>query len=159
MNRNQIEELKRLADSVDGTLTEDVVISAAADPGNPLHSCFDWDDQSAAHKYRRVQARAMIRRVKITVETTDFRIRVPAYVRDPDADAHDQGYASILQDKTDEDRRRDVLVAEFARAAAALDRAHRIARFFGLQDEAKEIQEQLSALHKKALLIGPESPM
>lgn len=150
MKTNQIEEIQRLANAAQGALTEDAVIEAARDPDNPLHPCFDWDDASAAAKYRRVQARSMIRRVQIVVETTDYRIRIPAYVRDPDVEPNQQGYTSVVQVKTEHDRRREILVAEFARAAAALDRAYRIAKYFGLQEDAQVIHQQLLALHAKA---------
>lgn len=47
-------------------LTPEIVVEDASDPGSPLHTLFDWDDSSAAHKYRLVQARTLIRRVRIT---------------------------------------------------------------------------------------------
>lgn len=48
-----------------GKLTPTIVVTAATDPDSPLHNRFEWDDSTAAHKYRLVQARDLIRSVKV----------------------------------------------------------------------------------------------
>jgi hypothetical protein len=47
-----------------GTLTPANVVDAARSVNHPLHDRFEWDDSVAGEKYRRVQARALIRTVR-----------------------------------------------------------------------------------------------
>lgn len=44
-----------------GTLTPEVVVEAASAPEHPLHNRFDWDDTTAAHKWRLTQASELLR--------------------------------------------------------------------------------------------------
>lgn len=63
-----------------GPLTAELLVEQATDPLSPLHQYFSWDDRAAAHQYRLFQARALIRRVRIRVETQpDKFIKVRAY--------------------------------------------------------------------------------
>ena len=54
------EEIDRLYQSKGRILPEDIV-EASKDESAPLHSCFEWDDTVAAHKYRCSQASTIIR--------------------------------------------------------------------------------------------------
>jgi hypothetical protein len=56
-----VKELQRIAKQHDGYLRPRDVVDAARDEESPLHSQFDWEDSSAAEKYRQWQARALIR--------------------------------------------------------------------------------------------------
>jgi hypothetical protein len=75
---------RRLRDllEVAGGLSVDAVIADAEDEGSPLHHLFEWDDTAAAEKFRHVQARALIGRVRVTVITAEDKepVRVRAYV-------------------------------------------------------------------------------
>ena len=44
-----------------GELSAGDVVEAARDEGSPLHVVFEWDNDAAAGKYRKEQARGMIR--------------------------------------------------------------------------------------------------
>ena len=58
------------------TTPEDVV-KKARDPGSELHKCFDWNDTTAAEKYRLIQARAILRSiVYVEVKKEDAPVRV-----------------------------------------------------------------------------------
>ena len=46
------------------------VVERAKDENSELHKCFDWDDTSAAYKYRLEQARKVIRML-VTVPTNE----------------------------------------------------------------------------------------
>lgn len=48
-----------------GELTAALVVEAARPVGSPLHDRFEWDDHVAGEAYRRIQAGALIRSVKI----------------------------------------------------------------------------------------------
>lgn len=52
-------ELDRIRQSA-GELTPATVVDAAADPDNPLHVAFEWDDTLAAQKHREQQARMLM---------------------------------------------------------------------------------------------------
>jgi len=59
-----------------GALTPEVVVEEASDPMHPLHHRFDWNDDSAAHKYRIMQAGQLLRvkyRTDVGDDTTDLR--------------------------------------------------------------------------------------
>lgn len=61
------EALDRIAkDDPDGLIQPEAVVEAAQDPKSPLHRYFDWDEETAAQKYRLAQARALIVRCGIT---------------------------------------------------------------------------------------------
>lgn len=49
-----------------GALNPEAVVDAARDKKSALHTHFDWDNSEAAHKYRLLQARNLIR-VAVTV--------------------------------------------------------------------------------------------
>lgn len=57
--------LEKLWSSHNQQLTPHLVVDAASDPKSPLHGCFVWDDERAAHGYRLDQARALLRDVQI----------------------------------------------------------------------------------------------
>lgn len=48
-----------------GTLTPPIVVEAATPKTHPLHHHFDWDNRAAGHKYRLMQARELIRTVRV----------------------------------------------------------------------------------------------
>jgi hypothetical protein len=94
------EELERL-----GSPTAHEILDAAASPDSPLHPAFEWDDTKAAHQYRLVQARDLVRRLVIKSETiagTSTTQVLPAYINVPPSgeDASNDGtsgrYVSIL---------------------------------------------------------------
>lgn len=58
----RIEEL-----SHDRAITPDDLVQDAKIEGSPIHSYFEWNNESAAHQYRLVQARELIR--SIVIET------------------------------------------------------------------------------------------
>jgi len=54
--RAELERLKR-----EGKILAADVVEAAKDEDSPLHDCFMWDNSEAAHQYRLLQARNLIR--------------------------------------------------------------------------------------------------
>lgn len=48
-------------------LTAEDVVEVAAPAEHPLHEYFEWDDSVAGHAYRKHQARALMRRVKVRI--------------------------------------------------------------------------------------------
>lgn len=143
MSEDIIAELTRLARDNDGRLTPDNVVDAAQDEASPLHQCFEWDNDAAAHMFRVEQARHLIRSVRVDVTTSHHTVRVPAFVHDPECERGEQGYVSIRQLSSDEDKSREVVIAEFSRAASALRRARAVAMALGIEEQIDDISEQI----------------
>lgn len=61
------EELARIHNE-HGVLTPDNVLEVAEDEANPLHPAFEWDDKTAARRYRRKQAQELIYSVRVIRE-------------------------------------------------------------------------------------------
>lgn len=60
-------EIKALADDNNGELTAGAIVKHASKQVSALHRFFEWDDSSAAHEYRLLQAGALIRRYEVTI--------------------------------------------------------------------------------------------
>lgn len=78
-----LEEVRKA--NAEGLLLVDDVIEAARAEDHPLHGYFDWDDAAAAHKFRREQARRLIRLVVEEAQDVTF-----------------QAYVSLRSDRYDE---------------------------------------------------------
>lgn len=137
--------LTAIADRNGGRLTPELVVEAARDPASPLHSHFEWDDPKAAAAHRLDQARTLIRSVKIQVTVADFTLKAPRFVHDPGAERQ-QGYITVAKLRTDEDLARESVVAEFARAAAAMNRARVVAAVLGLSGEIDRLRGSIVGL-------------
>lgn len=126
--------LMALSDRCGGRLTPEQVVESARDRRSPLHSAFEWSDKAAGEAYRIIQARVLIKSVRLVVETTELSAprRVPAF----GIDVESGGYATLDTLRQDPDAARNAAVAEFARAASALKRARQIAVELGLGPEA-----------------------
>jgi len=61
-------ELERIASS--GELTSARIVEESRDERAVLHSCFEWDDLTAAEEYRKKQAGDLIRNI-VTIEIND----------------------------------------------------------------------------------------
>lgn len=62
----------------DGVITPAAVVDKARDPDTALHSQIDWDNEEAGGKWRLHQARMLIVRYDVVVETapeTNIRVR------------------------------------------------------------------------------------
>lgn len=51
-----------------GALTKEAVVEEARPESSPIHSCFEWDDNIAAEKYRCEQARLLICNLRVVYE-------------------------------------------------------------------------------------------
>ena len=71
-------ELQRIYER-DGVIEPEVVVLESESPFAPLHSCFEWDDEKAAHKYRITQAQGIIRAI-VAVDETEKSPETRAFV-------------------------------------------------------------------------------
>ena len=67
------EELERIYKR-DGIITPEKVLEDNTETGTPLHDCFEWDDTTAAHKYRVKQAKEIIQTI---VSVSDYAPQLP----------------------------------------------------------------------------------
>lgn len=149
--KSQYEQaLIALAEKHKGTLTPDIVVRAAQPDSSPLHDYFDWDDREAAKKWRLEQARELIRSVHVSITTENVTVAAPYFLRDPDMESDEQGYATVASLRTSEDRARAVVLAEFSRAAGALSRAKAVATALNLVGEIESLERRLARLSKRA---------
>jgi hypothetical protein len=142
--------------AVDGRLTPDAVVEAAADPDSPLHCHFTWDDEEAAALYRVEQARMLIRSVRVDLKIGQAVVRTVAYVRDPQVDRAEQGYIAVDVLKQDQDLAREAVANEFIRAGAALRRAKLVAASLELPDDIDELAARTDALLNWAQAPQPQ---
>ncbi len=54
-----------------GSFIPSDILRKAEDPECPLHDSFEWEDSTAAHEYRLIQARKIIRRYNVLIEEQD----------------------------------------------------------------------------------------
>jgi hypothetical protein len=134
----------------EGRLTAETLVTAARRETHPWHDNFEWDDSKAAHQHRLYTARDIIRTwapPKITTETVERRAVM--YVRDPRRENGEQGYVNVARVRTDEDLKREVLVAEFQRAASALQRAYDVADVLNARAEVEKLIEKINILRQR----------
>jgi hypothetical protein len=62
--RKALEEIQ--ATNPDGLLKAEDVVDKAAHPDHPMHQYFEWDDSEAAVQYRLMQARVLIRKIRVS---------------------------------------------------------------------------------------------
>ena len=93
-------EIKRLYD-LNKKITPQMLVEAAEDVTNVLHSCFEWDDTVAAEKYRIGQATQMILAQRFVIELREKNQPIthePHAVRSllPEFDGH-SGYMERVE--------------------------------------------------------------
>jgi hypothetical protein len=137
-----------LAEANGGRITPDMVVEDARNEDSPLHAYFEWDVDLAARQHWLDQARTLIRSVKIVTREERKTVVSVGFVRDPGMDSTEQGYISVRKVRTDEEMARDVLLDEFRRAGAALDRARKLAAVFKMDADVGEFIDRLNLMRE-----------
>lgn len=153
MSPEQRDAIKRRLSEIEkangGRLTPDDVVADARKKDSPLHAHFEWDIKKAAAAHWIEQARNLIVSVRVVVRTEHTKVSAPYYVRDPNADAQQQGYVSVPRLRTDQDMARDALLSEFGHVAAALRRARAIAAALDAVDEVDSLLQGVVGLRQR----------
>lgn len=100
---NELETI-RLADSKK-RLRPEAVVEAAKSPSSRLHDYFDWDDEVAGEKWRKAQARTLIRVAVFTPPGSNEEYRMYCNLtsdRQVDDDGTTGGYRSTVEVMGDE---------------------------------------------------------
>jgi hypothetical protein len=130
-----LESLLREVRERRGLLTPQNVVEEAKPQDHPLHSHFEWEDSIAAHEFRIIQARQLIRRVTVTRVTPDD---MPMTVRTFHSVAGPQGRAyEPIEEIIEEPMTMRILLSQMRRDFAALKRRYaHMAQFYDmLRDE------------------------
>lgn len=144
-NRELIrDQLISLAKS--NSLTPNKVLQLAEDPSNPMHECFTWNNDEAAHRYRLDQARDLISSFEITVNINRVEIDIQQFVHDPSKDENEQGYVPISSIKSESDQARELMRRELLVAKAHLDRTERFAAVCGFQKDIRRMSGRFQSL-------------
>jgi hypothetical protein len=151
------EELERIKQR-DGTIRPAAVVDEARPEDAVLHPAFNWDDPDAAEKYREIQARQLIKKVRVICPEPTQEPVVRATVARPTAPiepameqhdplAHDltKTVGSLVETKRQ-------LTELKLKAARRFDRRKVIAADVALA-ELQEAEESLSSAHE-ALTAG-----
>jgi len=101
-------ELERLKSG--GVIRPVDVVEAARDEESPLHSCFTWDDGEAAHQFRLLEARNMLRVYVVTEASAPANVR--AFVSLTTDRAKEGGGYRAIADVMSDDAMRDQLLRD-----------------------------------------------
>lgn len=74
-----------------GRLDPEIVIEEATPEESPLHGSFEWDDSRAGDLYRLVQARILIKKVKILIPETEIPVSAFIHLRGESEDINGKG--------------------------------------------------------------------
>jgi hypothetical protein len=114
-------ELSRL-ERIHGYLSPEIVVDASRPENAPLHPCFDWDNDTAADKFRIVQAYYILRCLREIRETADGdRIEVRALIAvSPSSAPEDAFITGKVKNLTivDDDEEPEIEVGEDGRVKA-----------------------------------------
>lgn len=131
------EELERIRRaSGDKLLTTDV-LKWAAEPDSPIHSCFTWDTEKAAHEYNLHEARQLIKAVVIVKEESDstepafwnIAISIPASEENepPTEERYYQAAAVVAQNPKEYEAALRVVLRELTSAQRGLEKLRSLA--------------------------------
>ena len=103
----RIEKLKDKS----GIIDPKTLVNDAQSPKSPLHKAFDWDDTSAAEKYRLQQARQLISAVEVIIESSekDQETRTVRAFYHVTEEGHDRSYVSLESVQGNVDYRNQVI--------------------------------------------------
>lgn len=101
------QEIQQIGDEV----KPEQVVDRAKDTGSELHKCFDWDDTSAAEKYRLYQARNVIRSLIVVKRDVEEEASEPIQFRVmmKNETNRDSGYKQTVVMVRDEDEYKKLL--------------------------------------------------
>lgn len=135
-----------------GALTAQAVLERARDESSALHSCFTWDDSEAAEQWRLTEARRLIIKVKVEVQTrpNEPSIRVRAYTSLMSDRLNGAGYQSTVTVMADADRRSELLRTAMAELQAFQRKYRHLAELSMVMAEIDRVAAQHAAPMEQA---------
>lgn len=98
-------------------VTPDMVVNEAKNPKSPLHNCFDWNDSSAAAKWRKHTARLLLGSIVVEIITNKPE-KIRAFVNIKHSEEK-QFYYNIDTVMADEEKMNIVIAQAKAKLIAA----------------------------------------
>lgn len=134
-------EIERLEKKYKHALEPQQLLDEARSVQSPIHAAFDWNDETAAEKYRLVQARNLLRSVNVTIITPDREERVvPVFVSSQKkTDLTKRSYSSTEYAMSDPELRSEVLklaLREFAALRRKYAELNELSQLFAMVDAA-----------------------
>jgi hypothetical protein len=151
------EELERIKHR-DGTITAPAVVDEARPDDAVLHPAFNWNDPDAAEKYREIQARQLIKRVRVICpEPTQepvvrATVALPSEPIEPAMQEHDPLAFELSKTVGSLVETKRMLTELKLKAARRWDKRKMIAADVALA-ELKDAEECMSSAHE-ALTAG-----
>lgn len=137
-------EVMEMIEKRDGELTKEAFLEESRPENSPTHRLFDWDDTSAAEKYRLTQARICIQDIVVTIVRHDEPKKIHAFVNTTLGKSNKASYSNISIAMADEEKRKAVLNNALSELKA----------FEYKYSEYKELAGIFNEIHKAERLIG-----
>lgn len=114
-----------------GKLTPKLLVDVARDPDHPLHQRFEWDDTTAAEKWRQSQAHELIQTLRVSYKKPDGK---PTDVRAFHAMRRENEFVyEPVEEIADNEISRQILLREMERDWKTLKKRYEHVReFFAL---------------------------
>lgn len=122
-----------------GELRPEYVVEDAKDENSILHDYFDWDDTSAAAKYRAQQARVLINNIKVEIKTTKISCNVRAFVNVVTSTNKLRTYVPISETLTDDTAYSDLLAQAKDDMQSFIDKYDRVYELNSVKSEMLKI--------------------
>jgi hypothetical protein len=151
ISKDKSDFIRTLADQT-GHIEPADVVTAAREPGSPIHDEFEWEVEKAAQQAWLDHARRLIRLVKIEVTVENRVYRSVAYVSDPEREPKSRRYVDVTFAAQQRSTARAIITAEMDRIVAAIRRARELAMVLGLTsmlDELLADTDQIRAMAQK----------
>lgn len=134
-------ELERLKSG--GVIKPVDVVEAARDVESPLHDCFTWDDGEAAHQFRLLEARNMLRVYVVTEANAPTNVR--AFVSlTSDRAKEGGGYRAIADVLSDDAMRNQLLRDAFVQFRNMQKRYQHLKQLSKVWDAVDEAEAEIS---------------
>jgi hypothetical protein len=108
-NPETVQTLQELTAQKGGLLKPLDVVEAARPETHPLHKHFEWDDSVAAERFRIEQARTLLQRVYVKMETPDGKGRMAQVFVSLTTDRDEGGYRTMVDVLSDADMRNQLI--------------------------------------------------
>jgi hypothetical protein len=147
------QELNKIRRQHGGVLNpSDVVEFARVNRKSALHSRFDWDDATAAHEHRLLQARHIIRvHIEVLDRGDGEAVEMRAFVRLPT----EEGYIATKPALTNKETRREILLMQLDRLESVYT-SHPLAELSGVKAAIDSVRAKLRL--KRAPVIQASTP-
>lgn len=126
-----------------GRITPEIIVNEASKKKSPLHEFFDWEDSEAAIKWRKQQARNLIKSIEIIVEETPEVETVALFFNVQNSEG--QKYVSVYDVMDNEEYRRELV-------ERALNEIKRWEKQYKHLNELKSIFSEIGKTQKKLKL-------